>query len=222
MTELWLWSVSSGKLGTNSVCLTESLLPSRAHPHCHLTCRMSAEALPHLQRRRCAQHAAAGQDTAAGADGVSHTALGAAAGGGRTARRLHLPTRRRRGRQELFQVPQPMHAAKFLPPIFGASSDAHGSVSLSPYTWHKTFNCREGPSAGASWCRAAAVCSAGPVGDLLQPSCCSREFIRAAYGDPYQPVPSPTYLLQNIYDDLQGDTWPWPPVCHMVIVPDAS
>ena len=33
---------------------------------------------------------------------------------------------------------------------------------------------------------------------------CSREFIRAAYGDPYMPVPSPTYLLQNIYDELEG------------------
>ncbi len=32
----------------------------------------------------------------------------------------------------------------------------------------------------------------------------SREFIRAAYGDPYMSVTSPTYLLQNIYDDIEG------------------
>ena len=34
--------------------------------------------------------------------------------------------------------------------------------------------------------------------------CCSREFIRSAYDEPDLPVPSPTYLLQNIYDDLEG------------------
>lgn len=37
---------------------------------------------------------------------------------------------------------------------------------------------------------------------------CSREFIRAAYGDPYMPVPSPTYLLQNIYDEAEGNRPP--------------
>lgn len=37
------------------------------------------------------------------------------------------------------------------------------------------------------------------------PRClCSREFIRAMYGDPCMSVPSPTYLLQNIYDDIEG------------------
>ena len=33
---------------------------------------------------------------------------------------------------------------------------------------------------------------------------CSRAYIRAAYCDDTLPVPSPTYLLQNIYDDLEG------------------
>ena len=33
---------------------------------------------------------------------------------------------------------------------------------------------------------------------------CSRAFIRAAYEDDTLPVPSPTYLLQNIYDELEG------------------
>ncbi|GMH40889.1 hypothetical protein BSKO_08793 [Bryopsis sp. KO-2023] len=32
----------------------------------------------------------------------------------------------------------------------------------------------------------------------------SRGFIRAACDDEYLPVPSPTYLLQNIYDDIEG------------------
>ena len=32
----------------------------------------------------------------------------------------------------------------------------------------------------------------------------SRAFIRAAYEDDLLPVPSPTYLLQNIYDELEG------------------
>ena len=34
----------------------------------------------------------------------------------------------------------------------------------------------------------------------LPPRPCSREFIRAAVGDEDLPVPSPTFLLQNIYD----------------------
>lgn len=33
----------------------------------------------------------------------------------------------------------------------------------------------------------------------------SRAFVRAACGDPYLPVPSPTFLLQNVYDETLGD-----------------
>ena len=32
----------------------------------------------------------------------------------------------------------------------------------------------------------------------------SRAFVRAAAGDDDLPVPSPTYLLQNVYDELDG------------------
>ena len=35
---------------------------------------------------------------------------------------------------------------------------------------------------------------------------CSRAFIRWALAEPSMPVPSPTYLLQNIYDDVEGAT----------------
>ncbi|KAK9827130.1 hypothetical protein WJX74_007536 [Apatococcus lobatus] len=42
----------------------------------------------------------------------------------------------------------------------------------------------------------------GPVG--AGKSVFSRAFIRAAYEDDILPVPSPTYLLQNIYDELEG------------------
>jgi len=38
--------------------------------------------------------------------------------------------------------------------------------------------------------------------------CCSRAFIRWALGEPGMAVPSPTYLLQNIYDDLEGNAYP--------------
>ncbi|KAK9819615.1 hypothetical protein WJX72_000319 [[Myrmecia] bisecta] len=37
----------------------------------------------------------------------------------------------------------------------------------------------------------------------------SRAFIRAAYEDQSTPVPSPTYLLQNVYDEYEG-----PPIHH--------
>lgn len=51
------------------------------------------------------------------------------------------------------------------------------------------------------------ICLRGDVG--AGKSFFSREFIRAMYGDPCMSVPSPTYLLQNIYDDIEG-----PPVHH--------
>ena len=34
--------------------------------------------------------------------------------------------------------------------------------------------------------------------------CCSRAFIRAAMDDPDFPVTSPTFTLQNIYDEHEG------------------
>ena len=34
---------------------------------------------------------------------------------------------------------------------------------------------------------------------------CSRAFIQHALDEPNMAVPSPTYLLQNIYDELEGN-----------------
>jgi hypothetical protein len=51
---------------------------------------------------------------------------------------------------------------------------------------------------------ASSVCFWPCTAETCRCLCCSREFIRSAYDEPDLPVPSPTYLLQNIYDDLEG------------------
>ena len=43
-----------------------------------------------------------------------------------------------------------------------------------------------------------------PVRTLPPPATCSRAFIRAAADDEEVPVPSPTFLLQNMYTEHQG------------------
>ena len=49
----------------------------------------------------------------------------------------------------------------------------------------------------------AAVCLYGDVG--AGKSAFARAFVRAAAGDADLPVPSPTYLLHNVYDDVDGE-----------------
>ena len=44
---------------------------------------------------------------------------------------------------------------------------------------------------------------------------CSRAFIRAVEEDDELPVPSPTYLLQNIYDEHAGKTFGSPAPNHL-------
>ena len=42
-------------------------------------------------------------------------------------------------------------------------------------------------------------------GGLTGPSLCSRAYIRAVEEDDQMPVPSPTYLLQNVYEYDDGE-----------------
>lgn len=44
----------------------------------------------------------------------------------------------------------------------------------------------------------------GPATNLVHPPLRSRAFIRAALKEPCLDVPSPTYLLQNTYEDATG------------------
>jgi predicted alpha/beta-fold hydrolase len=48
-----------------------------------------------------------------------------------------------------------------------------------------------------------AVCLYGDVG--AGKSAFARAWVRAAAGDGELPVPSPTYLLHNVYDDVDGE-----------------
>ena len=61
----------------------------------------------------------------------------------------------------------------------------------------------------------AAVCLYGDVG--AGKSAFARAFVRAAAGDDELPVPSPTYLLHNVYDDVDGERREgWEGVCACV------
>ena len=50
-------------------------------------------------------------------------------------------------------------------------------------------------------------------------ACRSRAFIRCALAEPSMPVPSPTYLLQNIYDELEGRRHGRAMLIHVFLLP---
>ena len=91
------------------------------------------------------------------------------------------------------------------------SNDADASLMLFAPTLRATERVAAMLASDAG--RGDVLCLHGEVG--AGKSALSRAYVRAVCGDPYVEVPSPTFLLQQVYDDHCGaDTSTGPPPVH--------
>ena len=92
-----------------------------------------------------------------------------------------------------------------------SSNDADTSLVLFAATLRATERVAAMLASDAG--RGDVLCLHGEVG--AGKSALSRAYVRAVCGDPYVEVPSPTFLLQQVYDDHCGaDTSTGPPPVH--------